>query len=127
VIPRDPAAVLEDQDADDLALERQEERESDLWTPARLRALIDSLGAEPDEVCGSLLKASCRGIRGAYDHCPIAVWLEKQGAPLPVVQALSVTVCCDDGTQVSAYTSEAAKQFVELFDAGNYPELEVDS
>jgi len=38
-----------------------------------------------------------------------------------------VTVCCDDGTQVSAYTSEAAKQFVELFDSGNYPELEVDS
>ena len=91
-----------------------------------LRDHVDELGSSPDEVAGHLIKAGCRGVPGEPDACPVAQWLARHGAVGVQVTQLSVMVSDLYGEPlVSIYTSEAVRRFVEEFDAGGYPELDV--
>ena len=87
-------------------------------TPKRWLA---GLGNSPDAVARTLKRRGCRGARGSFTLCPVAVGLERRFRVDVLVRP--DVICFSTGPSVR--TSTAVWTFIRRFDRGDYPELEI--
>jgi hypothetical protein len=96
-------------------------------------ALLNSLGDTPEQVADSLLAQKIKGIPGSTADCPISNCLRSHGAIYAITWGR-------DGIVVSSYPKEghiedvffieppliskSIKQFIVMFDANKFPNLE---
>ncbi|MBL8793146.1 MAG: hypothetical protein JNM56_04520 [Planctomycetia bacterium] len=92
-------------------------------TEGKLRKLIQDLGDTPQAIADQLKAFDCKGERGEHDRCPIANYLRTKGALFVSVAESSIEVT-DDVRGAEIPTPGAALAFLELFDAGQFKELE---
>lgn len=97
-------------------------------TPEELKAKVvgalRSLGDSPNKIANKLAKLGIVGEREESDRCPIAFFIRSH-AP-----GKSITVCSDEieitnGEEISITPPAAVTRFVEQFDNGKFPELEL--
>jgi hypothetical protein len=94
-----------------------------------VRMLLESLGSTPDEVAVNLKANGIQGVRNTLRFLnPIVRYLRTQlpaDVTVDVRQRTNIRLAFWDGTEKTAAIPEAARQFMEAFDAGDYPELEL--
>lgn len=97
-------------------------------TNASLKAALEALGRDADEVACNLYAADCTGCPASVGNCPIARYVSRYygGARVVVFQVASVvmldeSVLYGDGVRTETPTSVWA--FIRAFDRGAYPEL----
>jgi hypothetical protein len=97
-----------------------------------LRAALDALPSTPDRIAATLRSLGLRGQRHSTAHCPLAAYARRilgsaRYGDWPVeADRATVVVTCPDGTPSTLPLSPAAYDFVTLFDAGAYPDLEAE-
>jgi hypothetical protein len=82
---------------------------------------LKSLGKTPGEIKKKLVKLNCVGIKGEPNYCPIARYFYKK----------NIVDCYVYETNIEIFgelhgINKQLKKFIENFDNGKYPELEVD-
>jgi|GEM_PF-1914005 hypothetical protein len=99
---------------------------------ASLRAALDALPSTPDGIAIALRSLGLHGQRHSTTRYPLAAYacriLDAAGCrhwPVAADRA-TVVVTCPDGTPITLPLSPAAYDFVTLFDAGAYPDLEAE-
>ena len=84
------------------------------------------LGNSEVEIAGNLRALDIKGEIGKPYNCPISVFLKSKGYGFPSVRLNNIFVSSGPGgnkTFDSMETPYTIKNFVKLFDDGEYPEL----
>lgn len=87
-------------------------------TPQQVRTALKQLGFSPEEVAHSLMELGIKGKIHDADHCPLAVYLLRQGA-----RFITVHAHCLEFERLKVRTPSAIARFISLFDAGRWPEV----
>ena len=88
----------------------------------RAQSLIEQLGDDPLVIAAKLEELGIRGRKSAGECCPLANYLRRQGFPSLMVG--NTEIYLDE--VVNCELPDAAEEFVELFDDGNFPQLEAE-
>jgi hypothetical protein len=104
-------------------MSEQNTNEEDL--EQKLLKEIQALGNTADEVANTLRTLGCKGQSMEADSCPIARYLILKGYKYPCVTEEGVTVETPAHGQISIKQTEAAANFVKLFDdSAQYEDLD---
>lgn len=92
-----------------------------MYTPeVQIEKLLRGLGKTPNAVARKLLKHDCKGKQGCSEACPVWAYVTKYG---PSVYRVGGYVSAD--TFVQVLVPEPVSDFIEAFDNGDYPALEI--
>ena len=80
------------------------------------------LGTTPDAIGYSLYKQNCKGVRHCGSKCPLAIYLRRQGWGSGLVGGSQVII-----RKLPVSLSKCLQVFVSQFDAGKYPELDLEA
>jgi len=87
---------------------------------------IEALGPDKQSVVAKLEELGIKGRRSQACECPITKYLESKG--LRYVGTASDSLCFDAAEgdiALTVNTTSAVKYFIQDFDMGKYPELEL--
>jgi hypothetical protein len=88
----------------------------------KLKRQLASLGGDGDAVARALRDLGIRGKLCDAHHCPVALYLHREGWETVLVNTDSVEACQGE-TGVSVATPNAVESFIRDFDNGLYPYL----
>lgn len=88
----------------------------------RARALIEQLGDDPLVMAAKLEELGIRGVRSNGEKCPLANYLRRNGYTSLMVGDTEIFL----DEVVNCELPEAAEEFVEFFDGGHFPQLEIE-
>jgi hypothetical protein len=100
-----------------------------MFDPERVEALLMSLGDEPQEIAARSADAGCYGVRLNPCRCPVVHWLQRFG----IESAVRIGVVTDGylgygrllfGLAQCVRQPQPIFDFVQAFDAGEFPWLE---
>jgi hypothetical protein len=83
--------------------------------------LLDNLGSTADEVAANLKDQGITGRRQRCYSCPIAKFLNKNGAPECAVGSSMIRIALTEEPFKPSFTIQT---FINSFDSGAYPELD---
>ena len=99
-------------------------------TAAEIVERMAALGDTAEDVADSLDAAGVKGPTGDGGACPLAVWAQRQHGDVTgpcVVAPHKLILWPDDPSSSEAALPPALRDFVRLFDAGEFPDLECSS
>lgn len=89
-----------------------------------IKEALTNLGSTPDAIADSLRRHRIYGYRDNPNECPIANYLWMVGGKYPMVDGYISRVTINFN-RVTVRAPSAVEKFVELFDSGKYPFLEM--
>jgi hypothetical protein len=93
----------------------------------KVQELLLALGETPEQIASNLLAQGCRGEMGESLGCPVAILLVKHSLDEFRVGNIRVTISDPFDGYVSCDMPVAIRSFIETFDSGRFPELQLDS
>ncbi len=101
---------------------------------ATLARLLAGLPDTANGIAELLLEQECRGFSDEAASCPIAAYLSRNGIVRPVVSETHANSLASNNEKLPSGADEldvtlppAVAEFVSRFDAGNYPELDLNT
>ena len=93
-------------------------------TKKELKRILGSLGRNPQEIANSLKEKGIAGNRCDTSSCPLAKYL-CNFVDAVEVEGCRIVVWDEKGRDMEIFNTKAQTSFIEQFDNGTFPELEL--